>query len=84
MDKKFLVMGSWIDKATGNPVTRIAEITSGLNKNGQPYELVNTESRETVAGTYPVGTILTAQMTFSVSEHQEDPKSLKLGASASK
>lgn len=78
MDKKFLVIGSWIDKATGNPVTRIAEISSGLNKNGQPYELVNTESREIVSGTYPVGTILTAQMTFSVSE---DSKSLKLGAS---
>ena len=78
MDKKFLVIGSWIDKATGNPVTRIAEISSGLNKNGQPYELVNTESREIVSGTYPVGTILTAQMTFLVSE---DSKSLKLGAS---
>ena len=35
MDKKFLVMGSWVDKTTGNPVTRIAEITSGLNKNPQ-------------------------------------------------
>ena len=84
MEKRFVSVGSWIDKVSGKAVTRLAEISSGLNKNGQPYELADTESRETVEGTYPVGTILAAQMTFSISEHQEDSKSLKLGASASK
>lgn len=84
MDKKFLAIGSWIDKASGKPVTRLAEISSGMNKQGQPYELADTDTREVVDGTYPVGTILTATMTFSVSEHREDSKSLKLGESASK
>ena len=84
MDKRFLAIGNWVDKSSGKPVTRLAEINAGLNKSGQPYELADTESRETVEGAYPVGTILAAQMTFSVSEHQEDPKSLKLGAPASK
>lgn len=79
MDKKFLVIGSWIDKNTGQPVTRLAEISSGLNKNGQPYELADTEGRETVEGTYPVGTILTATMTFSVPERPEDPQKSKTG-----
>ena len=81
MDKKFLVTGCWIDKVTGKPLSKIAEISSGLNKNGQPYEMANTESRDTVDGTYPVGTILTAAMTFSVPEHHEDQRGLKLGAS---
>ena len=84
MDKRFLAIGNWVDKSNGKPVTRLAEINAGLNTRGQPYELADTESRETVEGAYPVGTILEAQMTFSVSEHQEDPKSLKLGAPASK
>ena len=81
MNKQFLAIGSWIDKTSGKPVTRIAEISSGVNKQGQPYELADTESRETVEGTYPVGTILTATFTFAVQERQEDQRGLKLGAS---
>lgn len=82
MNKHYLVIGSWIDKVSGNPVTRIAEISAGLNKNGQPYEIVDTEGREIVEGTYPVGTILTATMTFSSPEHQQEAqKHLKLSTS---
>lgn len=81
MLKKYLSIGLWTDKTTGKPVTRLAEISSGLNKNGQPYELVDTESRETIEGTYPVGTILTATMNLTVQEHPEDQRGLKLGAS---
>lgn len=66
MEKKYLVIGSWTDRASGQPVTRLAEISCGLNKNGQPYELADTESRETIEGTYPIGTILTATMKFTV------------------
>lgn len=81
MDKKYLVVGSWIDKASGKPVSRIAEINSGTSKNNRPYELANTESRETVDGTYPVGTILTATMNLTVQTQPETQRSLKITAS---
>lgn len=81
MDKKYLVIGSWIDKTTGAPVSRIGEITGGLNKNNQPFEMVNTDTYETVEGTYPVGTVLTASFTLTVQERPESPRGLKLGTS---
>lgn len=81
MQKRYLVIGSWIDKTNGKPVTRLAEINSGLNKNGDPYELADTEGRDTIDGTYPVGTILTATMNLTVQEHPEEQRGLKLGAS---
>lgn len=63
MKKVFLVIGNWINKTTGKPMSGIAEITKGVNKQGQPYEIVNTDSREApIEGTYAVGTILTANV----------------------
>lgn len=63
MTKKYLVLGNWIDKNTNRPMSGIAEITKGINKNGQPYEIANTDSREApIEGSYPVGTILTANV----------------------
>lgn len=79
MDKKYVVIGSWTDKANGNPLTRIAEINSGINKSGLPYEMANTDSREIIPGTYPVGTVLVANMTFTTQENVESQRSLKLG-----
>lgn len=81
MDKKYLVVGSWIDKASGKPASRIAEINSGINKNGQPYEIADTDSREIVDGTYPVGTILTATMNLTVQTQPENQRNLKFAAS---
>lgn len=81
MQKRYLVIGSWIDKTSGKPVTRLAEINSGLNKNGDPYELADTKGRDTIDGTYPVGTILTTTMNLTVQEHPEDQRGLKLVAS---
>ena len=81
MQKRYLVIGSWIDKTSGKPVTRLAEINSGLNKNGDPYELADTKGRDTIDGTYPVGTILTTTMNLTVQEHPEDQRGLKRGAS---
>lgn len=81
METKHLVISSWIDKATGNPMTSIAKIGSGINKNGLPYEIADTEKRETIEGTYPVGTILKATTNFAVQEPQEVQRGLKLGAS---
>lgn len=80
MNKKYVSVGCWIDKVSGMPVTRIAEITSGLNKAGQSYEIANTDSRETIEGTYPVGTILTATMNLTVQTPPENQRSLKIAA----
>lgn len=66
MEKRYLVTGNWTDKQTGSPVSGIAEISSGVNKAGQPYEILNTDSRENpINGTYPVGTILTATVSLT-------------------
>ena len=62
-------------------MSRLAEISSGISKQSQPYEIADTESREMVEGTYPVGTILTATMNLTVQEHPEAQKGLKLGTS---
>ncbi len=81
MNKRYLAIGYWADKVTGQPVTRIAEITSGISKNGQPYELVDTDRRETIEGAYPAGTILAATMNLTVQKQPESKKGLKLGTS---
>lgn len=81
MEKKYLVVGTWSDKVSGMPVSRIAEINSGINKNGQPYEIADTDSRETVDGTYPVGTILAATMNLTVQTQPENQRSLKIATS---
>ena len=63
MEKKYVVLGTWVDKETGKPVSRIAEISSGNNKSGLPYEIANTDSREQpIPGSFSVGTILTAEI----------------------
>ena len=72
MEKRYLVTGSWTDKTSGKPVSGIVEISGGINKNGQPYEIANTDSREEpIDGTYPVGTILTATVKLSVQENPD-------------
>jgi hypothetical protein len=54
MEKKYLVTGHWTDKTTAKPVSGIVEITGGTNKQGQPYEIANTDSREApIDGAYP-------------------------------
>lgn len=69
MTKTFLVTGNWVDKVSGRPVSGIAEVNKGINKNGQPYEIAATDSREApIEGAYPVGTILTAAINLSVQE----------------
>lgn len=66
MEKRYLVTGTWTDKQTGTPMSGISEISSGVNKAGQPYEILNTDSRENpIDGTYPVGTILTATVSLT-------------------
>lgn len=82
MVKRYLVTGNWIDKESGKPKSGIAEVTSGVSKNGH-YEMVNTDSREKpIDGTYPVGTILTANVELAVQEKENAGKpTLKIGQS---
>ena len=56
--KKYLVVGTWVDKSTNQPKSNLAEISSGINKDGKPYEIANTESREQIDEKHAVGTIL--------------------------
>lgn len=75
MQKKYLVTGNWTDKTTGKPVTGIVEVNEGINKNGRPYAMANTDSREfPIDGTYPVGTILIAEMNFLPQKPQSTVK----------
>lgn len=64
---KYCVTGNWSDKSSGEALSGIAKVNEGVNKLGQPYAFLDTESRETpIKGTYPVGTILEADISFSV------------------
>jgi hypothetical protein len=63
--KRFLVTGNWVDKETLKPMSGMAEVTGGTNKNGHKYEIAATDKRETIEGTYAVGTILTASISFA-------------------
>lgn len=79
MTKEYLVTGCYSDKQTGKMVSTIVPLSSGISKGtGQPYEIADVGSRETVEGQYRVGTRLTASMTFTTQDHQEN---LKLGSS---
>ncbi|TVX97332.1 hypothetical protein [Cohnella terricola] len=78
MEKRYLVTGSWHDKTTGKPMSGIAEISSGRNKAGQPFEFLNTDSRETpIEGTYAVGTILIASISLAQESPSKAPLNLK-------
>lgn len=80
MEKRYLVTGSWIDKTTRKPVSGIAEVSKGISKNGQPYEVTNTDSREApIEGTYPVGTILVATVSLAQESTNKAPLNLKSG-----
>ena len=66
MTKRYLIIGTWHDKKNGKPFSSVAEITKGLNKDGKAYEIASTDRREALLeGTWPVGTIISAQLNFS-------------------
>ena len=66
--KKYIAVGNWYNKETGQPLTSIAEISEGIGKtNGKPYQITSTDSTETIDGTFPVGTILEATITLNTS-----------------
>ena len=78
MQKRYLVIGNWIDKTTDKPMSGIAEVTGGVGKNGKNYELANVENREKpIEGYYPVGTILTAAMNLVVQDSKTTTSSAR-------
>lgn len=81
IQKRYLVTGNWHDKTTGKPTSGMSEITSGINKAGQSYEILNSDSREApIEGLYPVGTILTATVNFVQEPPSKAPLNLKSGS----
>jgi len=66
MKKKYLALGNWFDKETGDPKTNLGELSEGIGKaNRKPYQITSTDSPITVDGTYPAGTIISATMTLT-------------------
>jgi len=68
MKKEYLVLGTWIDKATFQPKTSIAPISQGTSKIGNKFALTNTDQKETIDGSYDIGEILTVEMELKRSQ----------------
>ncbi len=81
MVKRYMVVGFFVEKTTGEVVSSICPLNEGISKNGHRYAITDTNAREIISGEYAPGTILEGSMTFSVCPGgQTEPKpSLKLG-----
>lgn len=80
MTKEYLVTGCFMNKQTGKMVSSLAPVSCGISKAGQPYEIADVSSRETIEGQYRVGTRLTGSMTLTVAQAGEgNTQGLKLG-----
>jgi hypothetical protein len=75
MTKRYLVIGTWLDKATGQPKARLAEINEGISKEGRPFAFVETEKTQTADGVYEIATELKFNMTLA---QPQGLKSIKL------
>ncbi len=71
MIKRYLVISSWVDKKTGEPKSSAGEITEGINKNGDNYQITDTQHNMSLDGAYAVGTILSYDMKLSVPESKK-------------
>ena len=58
MNGKYLSLGNWIDKKSGQPKSKVALITGGISKEGKPYQMAQIDKAEIIDGTHPVGTFL--------------------------
>jgi hypothetical protein len=65
MQRKFLVISTWIDKKTGQPKSSIGEISEGTNKDGKTYQITATDRTTVIDGSYPVGTLINGTMTLT-------------------
>jgi hypothetical protein len=66
MTKRYLAISNWVDKETGEPKTSLGEITEGISKKGNGYQITDTEKTMTVNECIPVGTIVTSTMTLDI------------------
>lgn len=65
MQKRYLVISTWSDKTTGMPKSTLAEISEGINKNGKPYAITQTDRATQADEFYEIGTILSYNMTLN-------------------
>jgi len=69
IQKRYLAIANYYEKVSKLPKTSIALINEGISKeNRTPYQIVDDKNRQTIDGTFAVGTILTGKMTMTVSE----------------
>jgi hypothetical protein len=60
---RYLVVGFWTDKQTGEPCANLCEISEGIGqKNGKPYAFADTENKKQVNRIAQVGDIISYSM----------------------
>lgn len=64
MNKRHLVIGTWIDKKTGQPKSNLAPINEGTSKEGNGYQITDTDNTTVIDAKHSVGTILQSTTTF--------------------
>jgi len=55
----YVVLGTWVDKQTGEFRSNLAEVSKGVSKSGNRYQITQTDQTMQVDGEHDVGTILT-------------------------
>jgi hypothetical protein len=63
MTVRYLVIGTWIDKQTGEPKVKMAKISEGQNKAGAAYGFADTEKAEMSDRIAKVGDIISFELT---------------------
>jgi len=58
MTMRYLVIGSWIDKQTGQPKAKVAEINEGVSKAGAQYGIADVEKSKMLDTVAKVGDII--------------------------
>jgi len=83
--RKYVVSGSWIDKATGIPKTRLIEVREGKNRqSGNEYQMVDDKSSLVIDGRHDIGNVLTFEMRLSTDKSvkpAQEQSGLKLNTS---
>jgi uncharacterized protein (UPF0218 family) len=64
MNVRYLVVGVWTDKETGDPCANLCEITEGIGKkSGKHYAFADTENKKQENRTAQIGDIVSYNMT---------------------
>jgi len=73
MNKKYLVMGKWVDKQSGESKISISLVNEGVSKLGHEYQIVNSDDKMVISGNYSVGTLLDSVTSFNVPSASKTP-----------